>query len=304
MDPSLKKKLIERIKELAEPLSPISIDHATKLKKITGISCVAFDFYGTMFISGVGDIGIDEEQKGESEEIFRQSLQQSGFTIEDITAGSTGLHILQKTLKRHKKEARNRGIDYPEPEIRDVWKDTLNELKSQSLISGSINDTSLATFAIEFEFRINAVWPVPNLASILNELKNEEMELAIISNSQFYTPLAFEAIIGKSPQNFGFNKDLLVWSYECGRKKPDIEFYSEFVERIQNKDMDPTEVLYVGNDINKDIKPAQSLGMRTALFVGDSRSIRHKESELETLSQGPDLVINDLAQIERCLFEP
>lgn len=304
MDPSLKKKLIKRIEELAEPLSPIPIDHATSLRKIAGIKCVAFDFYGTMFISGVGDIGIDEEQKDESEEIFHQSLEQSGFSIKDVTAGVSGLQILQKTLQQHKKEAQERGIDYPEPEIREVWKDTLNELESQSLIAGSINKTTIATFAIEFEFRINAVWPVPNLADILNRLKNNGLELAIISNSQFYTPLAFEAIIGKSPQNFGFNEDLLVWSYECGCKKPDTELYSKFIERIQKKDIDPTEVLYVGNDINKDIKPAKSLGMQTALFVGDSRSIRHIEAELENLSLPPDLVINDLGQINRCLLEP
>lgn len=302
MKTSLKKKLIERIKELAEPLSPISIDHATNLKKISGIQCVAFDFYGTMFLSGVGDIGIDEEQEGESEEVFRNSLNAAGFTVNDIAAGTYGLQILEKTLAQHKKRAREQGIAYPEPEIREVWEDTLNVLKNESLISGSVDEISIARFAIEFEFSINAVWPVPNLAEILTKLKNQGLELAIISNSQFYTPLAFEAIIGRSPEEFGFNKDLLVWSYECGRKKPDTAFYSEFINRIQKQDLDPTEVLYIGNDIEKDIKPAKYLGMQTALYVGDSRSTRHEEEDLKGMPQTPDLVIDDLAQIYDCLF--
>jgi len=302
MDMSLKRMLIERIKELAEPLSPISIDHATSLKKLSGIKCVAFDFYGTMFISGVGDIGIDEDPEGESEEIFRNSLEAAGFTVNDVSAGTYGLQVLEKTLARHKDEAKERGIAYPEPEIREVWKDTLKEMAEQSMISGSVDESSIAKFAVEFEFRINAVWPVPNLAGILTNLKKQGLELAIISNSQFYTPLAFEAIIGQSPENFGFNKDLLVWSYKCGRKKPDTDFYADFVNRIQEQGMDPTEVLYVGNDINKDIKPAKYLGMHTALFVGDSRSIRHEESELKHLSQSPDLVIDRLSQIHECLL--
>ena len=302
MKVSLKKKLLERIKVLAEPLHPISIDHATNLKRISGIQCVAFDFYGTMFLSGVGDIGIDEEQESESEEIFRNSLNAAGFTVNDIAAGTYGLQILDKTLARHKERAQKQGITYPEPEIREVWKDTLNVLENESLISGSVDETSIATFAIEFEFRINKVWPVPNLAEILTKLKNQGLELAIISNSQFYTPLAFEAIIGRSPEEFGFNKDLLVWSYECGRKKPDTEFYSEFIHRIQKHDMDPTEVLYIGNDIEKDIKPAKYLGMHTGLFVGDSRSIRHEEDDLKRLPQAPDLVIDDLAQIHECVL--
>ncbi len=302
MDMSLKRMLIERIKELAEPLSPISIDHATSLKKLSGIKCVAFDFYGTMFISGVGDIGIDEDPEGESEEIFRNSLEAAGFTVNDVSAGTYGLQVLEKTLARHKDEAKERGIAYPEPEIREVWKDTLKEMAEQSMISGSVDESSIAKFAVEFEFRINAVWPVPNLAGILTNLKKQGLELAIISNSQFYTPLAFEAIIGQSPENFGFNKDLLVWSYKCGRKKPDTDFYADFVNRIQEQGMDPTEVLYVGNDINKDIKPAKYLGMHTALFVGDSRSIRHEESELKHLSLSPDLVIDRLSQIHECLL--
>ncbi len=305
MNSELKSGLIERIRELTEPLTPISVDHATRLKKLPGIKCVAFDFYGTMFISGVGDIGIDEDQKEESEEIFRESLTHAGFTVTNLSAGSAGLQILKNKLEKHIREAKEQGISYPEPEIREVWKDTLTELAGSSLISGSINDSTIARFAIEFEFRINSIWPVPNLADILGELKNRGLELAIISNSQFYTPLAFAAIIGKSPESFGFNEDLLVWSFECGCKKPGTEFYGEFIRRIHKKSMDPTEILYVGNDINKDIIPAKKLGMRTALFVGDSRSIRHDESELENLSLAPDLVVNDLSQITDCLkLEP
>lgn len=302
MDLSLKKKLIHRIKELAEPLSPLPAEHTTRLNKISDIKCVAFDFYGTMYLSGVGDIGIDEDQEDESEEIFRKSLEASGFSVQDITAGSLGLQILKQSLARHKQKAKENGVEYPEPEIRKVWRDVLNELKEQSLISGTIGESSIASFAVEFEFRINAIWPVPNLAEILTQLKKRDLELAIISNSQFYTPLAFEAIMGRSPEDFGFNKDLLVWSYECGCKKPDTALYEEFVERIQEQDINPTQVLYIGNDINKDIRPASYLGMHTGLYVGDSRSIRHEESELKNISPTPDLVIDDLSQIEKCLI--
>lgn len=301
MNSDLKGGLINRIRELAEPLTPITVDHATRLKKLPGIKCVAFDFYGTMFISGVGDIGIDEDQKEESEEIFRESLTHAGFDIKNISAGSAGLQILKNKLEKHIDKAKKEGITYPEPEIREVWDDTLAELAVKSLISGSINESTIARFAVEFEFRINSIWPVPKLADILGKLKSRGLELAIISNSQFYTPLAFEAIIGKSPEAFGFNEDLLVWSFECGCKKPGTDFYGEFISRIHKKGMDPTEILYVGNDINKDIIPAKKLGMRTALFVGDSRSMRHNESDLENLSLAPDLVVNDLSQITDCL---
>lgn len=293
--------LVERIRSLSRPLSPISTDHSTRLNAISGIQCVAFDFYGTMFMSGVGDIGIDEEQKEGSEVFFTKSLQESGFKILNDSAGTEGLQILKQTLDRHISDAKERGVPYPEPEIRDVWRDTLTELLDRSMIDGNIDSSAVARFAVEFEFRINAIWPVPNLADLLRQLMGKNMKLGIISNSQFYTPLAFEALIGSSPEAFGFDPELLVWSFATGCKKPDPNFYHYFTERLEPKGLSPEEVLYVGNDIRKDIKPAKTSGMHTALFVGDRRSIRHEEEELNRPSYQPDLVVDELAQIDHCL---
>ncbi|HLR24913.1 MAG TPA: HAD hydrolase-like protein, partial [Fodinibius sp.] len=65
--------------------------------------------------------------------------------------------------------------------------------------------------------------------------------------------------------------------------------------------LQPEEILYVGNDIRKDVQPAKTLGMRTALYVGDRRSLRHQTGELDTDDYRPDLIIDDLRQIEECL---
>lgn len=294
-------KLIERIRTLATPLSPLSSNQPTRLARLDGIRCVAFDFYGTMFMSGVGDIGIDEEQNEQSEALFVESLKQAGFEILNPGAGSEGIKILKATLGRHITAAQKKGIAYPEPEIRDVWEETLSALQKKSLVNGTVDDRSVARFAIEFEFRINAIWPVPELEETLGKLLNRNLLLGIISNSQFYTPLAFEAIIGQSPQDFGFDPGLLVWSFATGRKKPDTGFYQTFVDRLPKKSLKARQVLYVGNDIRKDIKPAKALGMRTALYVGDSRSIRHKPEELNIESYNPDLIIDSLDQIVHCL---
>lgn len=301
MDIPNRESLIDRIRQLSQPMSPIPSHHATRLEPLSGIRCVAFDFYGTMFMSGVGDIGIDEEQKKESESLFVESLKSTGFEIESESAGSSGLQILRQMLDRHISQGKKKGIPYPEPEIREVWKDTLLELSNRSLIQGSVTDTSVHRFAIEFEFRINTIWPVPNLKEILRHLLKMDLKLGIISNSQFYTPLAFEALIGRSPETLGFEPDLLVWSFATGRKKPDTEFYRVFVDKLEGNNLDPEQVLYVGNDIRKDIEPAKSLGMRTALFVGDKRSIRHEEAELENAAFKPDLVADDLFQISDSL---
>lgn len=293
--------LLQRIRNLNKPLSPVNIDHETSLTNLDGIRCVAFDFYGTMFMSGVGDIGIDEEQQIENAQQFTESLKSSGFTILNSDAGKKGIGLFKQQIEATIASSKSQGIDYPEPDVRKIWMKVLETLIDHELIEGDLKDKSARYFGIEFEFRINNIWPVPNSKELLETLLQHDYTLGIISNSQFYTPLAFEAFLGKTPVDFGFNPKLLIWSYKAGRKKPSRQFYQLFVNAAEEEGFRPEEVLYVGNDIRKDVQPAKSLGMKTALYVGDKRSIRHDPTELQQPSYQPDLIIDKLPQILECL---
>jgi putative hydrolase of the HAD superfamily len=63
----------------------------------------------------------------------------------------------------------------------------------------------------------------------------------------------------------------------------------------RRRNIAPAEALYLGNDARKDIHPAASLGFRTALFAGDARSLRLRESEPGLLP--PDAILTELSQI-------
>lgn len=289
--------IFERIQQLTHPLEPISVTHVTKLQPIKGIRCVAFDFYGTMFISAVGDIGVDEEQQETSYKYFYKALKDTGLTVKDNSAGENGVAIFEETINSHIRKARQIGKDHPEPDIVAVWLDVLTRLAERNEIEGQIDRQKAKRFGVEFEFRINDVWPVPNLELLLNQLLKKNLVLGIISNSQYYTPLTFEAFMDKSPADFGFNPNLLIWSYKTGLKKPSVDFYRIFGEAAEKEGLQPEEVLYVGNDVEKDIIPAQKLGLRTALYVGDQRSIRHIPQEFDVEEIKPDLVIDELSQV-------
>lgn len=294
-------RLLKRIRTLTHPLDPIPSKYEPRLKPLYGIGCIAFDFYGTMFLSGVGDIGIDEEQQNDAPVIFTKALEESGFDLLDQKAGERGIILFKKHIERYIAAARNNGIDYPEAEIREIWREVLTTLQRNNFIEGQLNRETITNFGIEFEFRANNLWPAPNLEPALSSILDLDLELGIISNSQFYTPIAFEATLGKAPEAFGFNANLLIWSFKIGRKKPSLHFYEAFVDAAKHEGLKPQQVLYIGNDIRKDIKPAKSLGMKTALYVGDQRSIRHEPYELDKQEHKPDLIIDDLLQIPDCL---
>lgn len=295
-----KNKLLNRIKELSSPISPKKTGHDTDLKTLTGIKCIAFDFYGTMFISAAGDIGIDENRDESNMRFFEEALKSCDLNILDDSADKIGIKEFNKVLERHGDKMKKNKVYFPEPDVRDIFYSVLTNLQEKKVIEGNITKDTATLCVVEFEFRSNAIWPMPDLLTHLERLNKNGFTLGIISNSQFYTPLSFEAITGSPVNDFGFVEELQKWSYRHGIKKPSMSFYRLFIEELPKFKLKPDEVLYVGNDLFKDVLPAKKLGMKTALFTGDKRSIRHKSEDLIE-KQLPDIIIDDLAQIEECI---
>ena len=59
--------------------------------------------------------------------------------------------------------------------------------------------------------------------------------------------------------------------------------------------------MYVGNDMLNDIASAAKVGLRTALFAGDARSLRWRKGDERVEGVVPDLVLTDLLQLVDCL---
>lgn len=297
-----KATLISRIKDLSATLNPIPTEQDPQLQPLNKIHCIAFDFYGTMFVSGVGDIGVDEAESKESHTMFKEALLDTGFELTGDAPSEMGLRTFDRAIREYEQLQQSRGIDHPEPNIVLIWYDVLKELIDEGQIDGDLDREIARRFAVEYEFRFNAVWPVPDLMDTLEILRQKRFILGIISNSQFYTPLAFEALTNRNVTEAGFDSDLLVWSYQASVKKPSTHFYERFAKALHQKHhMKPEQVLYVGNDMLKDIMPASELGMKTALFAGDARSLKLRPDDPRCKGVEPDLVITRLGQIPECL---
>lgn len=296
-----KATLMERFKALSSPLKPVETGEPPVLKQLDGIKAVILDFYGTLFISGVGDIGIDDGKFDAG--LLIESLKGANIELAHENAGVRGYEIYDKVVTEQIQELKSSGIPYPEPDIRKVWRNVLNQMYAEDLIQSATTSDHHDRMAVEFEVRMNPIWPMPGLDETLSGIKEKNIELGIISNSQFYTPIAFEALAGKTLDQLGFNPHLLHWSYEESRKKPGLVFYEHFLDKASEHlpELEPKNYLYVGNDMLKDVYPAHEQGMKTALFAGDSRSLKWRKNDSRSKNLSPDLVITDLTQIIDCL---
>lgn len=303
MSPSeqLIDELTNRFVKLSKPMSAINTDAVPKLKKLNGIRIIMYDFYGTLFLSGVGDIGIDD---GKSDAVLMtEVLKNSGINIESKYAGKRCIDIYSEVVAQEIKKLKNLGIEYPEPDIRKVWGDVMNKLLEEHQIKKIPDVETQSRISVEFETRMNPVWPVEDAIATLLHFKKKGLQQGIISNSQFYTPIVLQALTGKKLAELGLNENLLHWSFEEKMKKPGLLFYENAWAKIKNElpGIKPEEVLYAGNDMLKDIWPASKLGIKTALFAGDQRSLKWRENDERCKNLIPDIIFTEFAQLKEVI---
>lgn len=284
-----KDLLLNRIRELSPPMEPqITAIHSNPAT-ISDIDTVLFDIYGTLLISGSGDVGT-ATQATDSTEALIQSLIVSGFSGDCERAGELGPELLKTEIERWHNAARQTGIEFPEVEIFRVWKNITETLQRLELLKPDEDMDKIRRLAIEYECRVNPVWLMPGALETIDALRSRGIRLGIVSNAQFYTPLILEALFGNPVEEMGFDPELCVWSYQVLHAKPSIELF-----RMLETDLHKT--LYVGNDMLNDIWTATQAGCRTVLFAGDQRSLRLREQDSRCARLTPSATINDLRQI-------
>lgn len=292
-------ELIARIREGSRALSPIATDTSQRLTELPGIRAVLFDIYGTLVVSGSGDVGTTVgESRGTR---FAAALAAVGCELQGDSEEAAGLWI--DAIREDHAASREKGVEYPEVDVRDIWQTVLDRLRESGQISASPPSSALPRLAVEYELLTNPVWPMPGAAACLQTLRNHHLPLGIVSNAQFFTPLLFPALFDHDLHGLGFSPELCFFSYESRQAKPGEYLYQRAADQLRLRGISPLEVLYVGNDLLNDVAGAAGVGFRTALFAGDRRSLRWRQGDERVRNVTPDLILTHLDQLAGCLAD-
>lgn len=283
-------ELLKLIRDHSQPLEPLPAGLPASLTPQPGIRAVLFDVYGTLLISASGDIGSDDS--GGRARAASAALAAVGMAGEPEAVAAQ----VEWEIRARHVEAKARGVAYPEVDIVEIWQNALAALGLPPL-----GDPELRTLATAFEVRANPVWPMPHAEELLDRLAAAPLALGIVSNAQFFTPLLFPALLGRSLEEFGFAPGLQYFSYAHGWAKPSTRLYELAAAALLRWGIVPAETLYVGNDLLNDITPAAAVGFRTALFAGDRRSLRLRSGDERVQGVAADVVVTDLAQLAEVL---
>jgi len=272
----------DRLLHHIKPLSPLPTDLSPGGKLEEKIQCILFDVYGTLFISGSGDISIARKQSQQTRNIEilldKYQIYKNRKTI---------LNEFFLAVESEHERLKKKGIDFPEIEIDQIWKRVLEIADLDTVRS----------FAVEFELIVNPVYPMPNLERMLSTCKDSNVVMGIISNAQFFTPYLFDWFFNSNPEDLGFQSDLIFYSYKSGHAKPSTFMFDLAAKRLDQMSIPTRSALYIGNDMLNDIYPAKTVGFKTALFAGDARSLRLRENDPKCKNLNADIVVTDLIQI-------
>lgn len=272
---------------------------APQLRPLPGIQCVVFDVYGTLVSSGAGDISFVEKIDRNSELI--QLLSRSDFPWEIRSDSMDWFADYLKSIDDWHAYSKSQGNQFPEIDILKIWENLFGFWIQEKVIQWEkFKDQKdwIARFAVEFELKINPVSEMPGAISALKKIQEFQLPLGIVSNAQFYTPLMLEALTGSSLTGLGFDPSICIWSYQEQIAKPDRRLYEKLKKALQNNfHLEPVQVLYIGNDVKKDIVPAMEVGFKTGLFAGDPISLRTYPEDSSCRQAIPHIVLTHWDQL-------
>ncbi len=297
---------IRHLFDSQQKLHPIPTNTDLNLSGINNIKCVIFDIYGTLLISNSGDI----DKLALSPSFILESFAQCGIKIISSNPAKVAGEITEEykqTIEELKYGARKKNIESPEIDIRDVWEIVIQSLYYRNLIDKPWVD-EVTMLAIYFETLSNKVYPMPFMKDIILWLHGKRIPAGVISNAQFYTPVIMNYFLNSDVDDENenikyFDDDLSIFSYQEKLGKPNITLYEKALTACYEKyKFKSNEILFVGNDMLKDIYPAQASGMRTALFAGDARSLRLRQEDPRVKGIVPDCTIDSLEQVKEIII--
>lgn len=266
-----------------------------ELKKLFEMKAVVFDIYGTLLISGSGDVGSADKQNHGGH--ILDAIEAVG--ISDSLNRMPNTEMLHQEIETMNQARRSRVCPNPEVDIVEVWRRVLSrcgfDRAAQSV-------RQIVELAAQYESRANPTWPMPGSSELLATLAKSRFSLGIVSNAQVFTPLLVEDLLdSESPTLGGFDSDLCFFSNRFRHSKPGPRMYDALCEALSRRGILPHHAIYVGNDMLNDVWAASRAGLRTAWFAGDERSMRARNEDPRCQSTKPDLVLTNLLQLLECL---
>jgi FMN phosphatase YigB (HAD superfamily) len=279
------------------------------LVRIPELRAVLWNVYGTLLCINQGELLLEHPTAFIMDTALDKTIQE--FKMWDSMSRKPGqpsayLKSIYKEVVQDQ-ALRSKG----EVSVDKVWEAILKKLlqkdyKFDTGFFGALNEFS-AKIAYFFHASLQATTCYAGAAQALRTVSEAGLEQGLLADGQCFTMLQLRRGLAEQDADINLDglvsRDLRVFSHEVGAKKPSDLLFDRVLEKLAERDIEPGQVLHVGSRIAEDIVPAKKRGMRTALFAGDSASVRATAEQLKSAAGRPDLLLTSPAQIAEVIPE-
>lgn len=280
----------------------------SRLPRIEGARAVLWDVYGTLLALSAVDLEDFITKKETMRGTFRLTAREFGLEkFLDGDPAETLMELYFQEIESTHRRKRSRGVFSPEVNIERTWLRILKKLESRGYRPKINRGETGLDLALRVAYFFDDVYQTKVLYAgarqTLESVKGLGLRQGIISNAQFYTPIALNMLLrragsrGADPMRDLFDRRLVFFSYRLGVSKPNPLAFECTRERLRRMGIEPARVLYVGNDVLNDMVPARRVGFKCVLFAGDRESLTMREDRPECAGFEPDGVIKSLPQL-------
>lgn len=157
-----------------------------------------------------------------------------------------------------------------------VWKDKVyQQIVDEFEITGLTWEGLLQDYISQFK---NSCMPFPNLIGVLEELKDNDILLGIITNGKGQFQMDNIRALGIEK----YFETILISEWE-GMKKPEPQIFLKALDKLN---VSPSQSIFVGDHPETDVKAAQNVGMK---------GVWKKDSQWDNVKA--DFTVEDLAEI-------
>ncbi len=257
------------LKFTVDPVLTDDVDLAPQFR----IAGVTFDFWETLFMD-------TPELDRRRDELRCQGLREN--------LAKMGVEISLEDLAD--------GLRASTPWLADIWKkggqvSTLGQI--QYIINHATKNRAILVADPEVLMRLEESYWSPSLAApatlnaeapeLLQRLRKRNLKIGLVCNTGRGPGHALRELMRREGILDYF--DATVFSDEIGYGKPDPRIFLTAAERLELK---PRDILHVGDNLENDVRGAQSAGMKTILFDYDVPSGFRTQPSLLALTRVSD----------------
>ncbi len=295
-----------RLRRKRYEITPARI--AERIDRIDGVKAVLWDVYGTLMALSVGDLESALAKKETMRVAFRRTIREFGLgEFLDGDAPETLMRLyIHEIEKTHRRKSAH-GVFSPEVKIERIWLRILRRLETKGYRPSNGEKGRGPDIALKIAYFFDDVYQTkalyPGARETLENVKALGLRQGIISNAQFYTPIALNMLLrgkndaGATPMKRIFDGRLVFFSHRLGVSKPNPVAFQRAKDRLLSMGIAAQRVLYVGNDVLNDMLPARAAGFGTVLFAGDKESLGLRKDRPECAGFEPDAVIKSVPQL-------